>query len=239
MNLILLGASEIGALLPIGDRRVAHIVRVLRKGPGDELLAGLLVEEACGSSPCSIGRARIQSLDERGLVLTYRPERMAPTLHRLRIVLGFPRPIQASRLLKELTSLGIAELLFTGTELGEKSYLESDFWKKGEYRQALIEGAEQAANPRLPRVTRTWTLERALLQMDEESWRGGSRIFLHPGGGHPRLGAIEATAPATIAVGSERGWTARELALLEHADGEGAAARHGVGLASHDRRVAA
>ncbi|MCK7479781.1 MAG: hypothetical protein M0C28_22700 [Candidatus Moduliflexus flocculans] len=41
------------------------------------------------------------------------------------LVLGFPRPIQVARILKDLCSLGVRRILMAATDLGEKSYAES------------------------------------------------------------------------------------------------------------------
>jgi RsmE family RNA methyltransferase len=228
VNLVLLEASENGALLPPTDRRALHISRVLDKGEGEEIDAGLVVEGGFCAAPGSLGRGRIARLDAGGLLLVYRGLSEAPPLLPLRLILGFPRPIQAARILKDLASLGVSDLVLTGTELGEKSYLESNFWKRGEYRRALVEGAEQAANPRLPRVRRAWTLKRALAPeedegaKDEPEWERGSRVFLHPGEGRPLLGSLETTSPLTLAIGSERGWSETETGLLEAAGFHGA-----------------
>lgn len=226
MNLVLLEKSDIGTLLPPGDRRVLHIGRILKKKTGGEFAAGILTEDPFGAAPGSLGTARIESLDEFGLRLIYEPEREAPPLRPLRLLLGFPRPIQGGRLLKDLATLGVADIILCGTELGEKSYLESDLWKKGEYRRSLHEGAEQAGNPRIPRVSRAWSLRAALAALTAETartaraaepaWNEGTRICLHPGGAS-RLRDLGATRAVTLAIGSERGWTQAELAQLAEA----------------------
>jgi RsmE family RNA methyltransferase len=223
MNRLLLEASELGRRLSPDDRRSLHVTRVLGKRVGDSIEAGVIVEgdlAAFGPAPGAIGSACIEALDGEGLLLSYSPEAEPQPLHPLRLILGFPRPIQGARLLRDLASLGVAEIVLTGTELGEKSYLESDLWKKGEWRRALIEGAEQAGNPRLPRVTREWTLARALAPvcgvMEDPRWAGGGKIVLHPDKdallfGKGLSSKVEAL---TLAIGSERGWTERELALF-------------------------
>lgn len=226
MNLLILESAEIGRLLPAGDRRCQHLLRVLKKRPGERVEAGLRVEEPFAAAPGSLGSALIEALDEGGLLLSYEPRAEAPPLRPLRLLLGFPRPIQGGRLLKDLASLGVAEILLCGTELGEKSYLESDLWKKGEYRRALLEGAEQAANPRIPRVSRHWTLRAALEAMGgagpaapggEPDWAAGRRVCLHPSPGALRLGSLVLEAPLSLAIGSERGWTEAELERLRGA----------------------
>jgi 16S rRNA (uracil1498-N3)-methyltransferase len=217
LNILVLEEAEVGAPIPRADRRWAHIKKVLKKGPGDRIEAGI----ACDAeSPAqgALGQALVRSLTEDELILDFEPGRAPPPLAPLRIVLGFPRPIQATRILKDLSSLGVSEIHLTGTELGEKSYAQSSIFKDRDFRGPLIEGAEQAGNPRLPRVWTHWTLRRcleAINSADGATPARGSRIFLHPYGERERLGALSAlSAPVTIAVGSERGWTEAEIAAL-------------------------
>ncbi len=218
MNILVLEESEIGVRLHRTDRRWAHVKKVLKKQPGERIAAGIACE-AHGPARGRIGEAIIRELDDSGMVLDYEAFEGAagdpPELAPLRLVLGFPRPIQAARIFKDLASLGISEILLTGTELGEKSYLQSDFFKKRDFRPRLVEGAEQAGNPRLPKVSTHWSLARCLTQLGDEP---GSRRFFHPYGEARLFGAEEALdPPAILAVGSERGWTVRETALLEEA----------------------
>jgi 16S rRNA (uracil1498-N3)-methyltransferase len=216
VNILILDRQEIGIRLPRSDRRWEHVKKVLKKGPGDRLAGGVVPD---GENEGELGEAIVRELDEGGLVLDFesfegsagRPPDLAP----LRLILGFPRPIQANRILKDLTSFGVAQIYLTGTELGEKSYAQSSIFKGRDFRAPLIEGAEQAGNPRLPKVLTHWTLKRCL---DALGSSDGSRIFLHPYGDPPLLGAIgELEAPVTLAIGSERGWTEAEVALLRAA----------------------
>ncbi len=204
MNILYLEKTEIGALLGRGDRRYAHITKVLRKGPGDTL--------AAGCSDGTLGDARIESLGPDGLVLSYEGKAEAPALRPVRLLMGFPRPIQAGRILKDLTSLGVSELWFALSELGEKSYAESTFFRGREYGGHLIEGAEQAGNPRLPEIRSFWSLGRACDELDRAE---GARLMFHPDAVLPKIADLPAIAPpVTIAIGSERGWSAGELDFL-------------------------
>jgi 16S rRNA (uracil1498-N3)-methyltransferase len=173
MNMLVLDESEPGRPLPRSDRRVQHIVRILKKQAGDELLTGI-ADDGQGPLAGQVGTAHLDSWDGQHLVLSFRPDKPAPPLHPLTILLGFPRPIQANRILKDLASLGVARIILSGTELGEKSYFQSDFFKNREFRTALLEGAEQAASPRLPTVETAWTLSRALKLLDEPCLPGTS-----------------------------------------------------------------
>ena len=146
---------------------------------------------------------------------------MPPALAPIRLILGFPRPIQAARILKDLTSLGVSEILLTGTELGEKSYAQSSIFKDLDFRCHLLEGAEQAGNPRLPARFAHWSLRRCLEAVAAEPRSRPSGIFLHPYGEARPMGRRETAAevrrrrlepPVTLAIGSERGWSDAELA---------------------------
>jgi 16S rRNA (uracil1498-N3)-methyltransferase len=224
LNILILEEAEVGAPIPRSDRRWGHVKKVLKKKPGDRIEAGIACE---GDAEGALGEAVLRTFNDNELVLDFEPRRAAPPLAPLRVVLGFPRPIQASRILKDLTSLGVAEIFLTGTELGEKSYAQSSIFKERDFRGPLIEGAEQAGNPRLPRVSTHWTLRRCLEAIAAESGPGsgsvlagipGSCIFLHPYGESERMGKLsDLRAPVTIAVGSERGWTEAEIGVLRDA----------------------
>jgi 16S rRNA (uracil1498-N3)-methyltransferase len=216
MNLLILEAGEVGQVIPRGDRRYEHVKKILKKVPGDKVAAGL--------ADGAIGTALVRELDASGLVLDFEafegPAGVPPELAQLRLVLGFPRPIQATRLLKELTTLGLREIRITGTELGEKSYAQSTVFKDGDFRRSLIEGAEQSGNPRLPLVSTYWSVRRCLDALPPDA---GTRLLLHPYAQADRLGAVAfergaaLKLPVTLAVGSERGWTDAELAAFEAA----------------------
>ncbi len=213
MNMLILEPGESGALLPRSDHRWEHLSKVLRKGPGDSVLAG------CTDG--SIGKATIIQLDKDGLILDFSAEKEAPRLHPVTLVLGFPRPIQANRIFKDLCSLGVGEIMLTGTDLGEKSYIQSDFFRKSEYRRALLEGAEQAASPWLPQVSSHWTLDRCLASLRPAEGNWESRIVFHPDPEAVPFGSLGLSEAGRgkliLAIGSERGWTARELAVLKEA----------------------
>ncbi|MHB9153413.1 MAG: RsmE family RNA methyltransferase [Spirochaetales bacterium] len=208
MNIVFLREAEIGALIAPSDRRCAHIARILKKNAGDHI--------AAGCSDGTIGQARIESLSREGLVLSYRPESPAAPLRPIRLLMGFPRPIQAGRVLKDLASLGIAELWFALSDLGEKSYAESSFFRKKEFESHLIEGAEQAGNPRLPEIRSFWTMDRACEALEASGVEAkAGRFMFHPDASLPRIAELpEIDPPVTLAIGSERGWTKRELELL-------------------------
>lgn len=157
MNLCILDSSDALQTLPLEDRRSRHILRVLKKKEGDLFRAG--------SPDGLVGSACLESMSDEQLVLRFIPECAAPPLRPVRVMLGTVRPIQAARIVKELTILGVAGITFFPTELGEKSYTQSNFYSQKEYFIHARDGAEQAGNPRLPHISLVWSLKKALEQV--------------------------------------------------------------------------
>jgi len=208
--MLFLDEGDLASPLPLSDPRVRHVLKVLKKGVGDQLLAG--------THDGFMGMACIETCNDSGMRFSFIPERQAPELYPITLLLGFPRPIQANRILKDLSSLGVGRIILSGTELGEKSYFQSDFFKNKEYRHALIEGVQQAANPRLPSVETAWTLARALDTLGPTSGQWAFDPYrARANFGSVPLAASSMDAPLVLAIGSERGWTEAELDLLaEH-----------------------
>lgn len=205
MNIVLFTEEDLVHPLPLNDERARHVLRVLRKSAGDEFKAGI------ENGP--LGLARIESLGEAGMALSFRPTRRGPPPLALTVLLGFPRPIQANRILKDLTSLGVGRILLCGTELGEKSYVQGTFFASGGWERAIREGACQSGSPLLPAVSTHPSLAAAISALPPDP---ALRAALDP---------VEAEAPlrtlpmgpgraTVLAVGSERGWTESERALL-------------------------
>jgi RsmE family RNA methyltransferase len=141
---------------------------------------------------------------------------------------GFPRPIQLRRLLRDLSNLGVGEIDLLGTELGEKSYRETKLLSDGGARSALIEGAVQARDTLLPRLS---NYESPEAWLRERPWDRFSPGIAAPGGrASPILIAADNVRPEgslalfpsvrgamVVAVGSERGWSDKERDALEEA----------------------
>jgi RsmE family RNA methyltransferase len=209
MNLVLFLPEELGAPLPRRDRRTAHLLKVLHKKPGDCFDAGIL-----GGA---VGSARIEALGEDGqLYCTFEGRGPPPPKVPLRVGVGFPRPIQLRRLLRELAGFGAACIDVIAADLGDKSYHATTLLEDGGGRAALIEGLEQARDTVLPEVRRFDSLDAWIAGTEP---RGGLLRAACDNAG-PR-GSFAGLPPqytaAAIAIGPERGWSARERLLFDGA----------------------
>lgn len=210
MNIVLFDGSPVFSR---NDARYQHIRKILKKGVGDSFLAGIVDGPE--------GVATITALDDASLSFSFKPERPARPLFPVRLVVGFPRPIQLKRLLRDVASLGVASVTLSGTDLGEKSYRESTLVDRGAAREGLIEGCMQAGGTAVPFLDLVDSVDVAIDRAFSEPF---ARVILldtvNPDCGlvnSPLLDGVSAKSPLVMIVGSERGWTARERALFRDA----------------------
>ena len=235
VNIVLFDPAEIGKPLARRDPRTLHLLKVLHKKAGDNFDAGIL-----GGNR---GQGHIDAIRLDGSIiysLDLREE--APPRYPVRIAVGFPRPIQIRRLLRDLANLGLEAVDLIGTELGEKSYRDTKLFTDGGARAALIEGAVQARDTRLPYLSVYSSLEEWLSERPWEkpadssvkSVKSGSLNWGVYSEGNPMqsplLIALDNVRPEgalallsalgqslILAVGSERGWSDGEREQLEAA----------------------
>jgi RsmE family RNA methyltransferase len=210
MNIILFEPHEAGVPLTKRDERTIHLLKVLHKKSGDEFDAGILSGR--------LGTGRIEAIEAGGsLRYTLDLQEDPPPRLPIRMAVGFPRPIQLRRLLRDLSNLGLEAVDLLGTDLGEKSYRDTKLLDDGGARVALIEGAVQARDTGLPDLrlfpdVPSWLAERP--------WEGTAPGLIAADNLRPQgtfAGLAAKGRPLVIAVGSERGWSDRERDLLKAA----------------------
>lgn len=234
MNLILFEPAELGKPLPKRDDRTVHLVKVLHKKAGDTFDAGLW-----GGL---IGVGKIDTLRPDGSI-DFSLNLPSPPLPRLpiRIAVGFPRPIQLRRLLRDLSSLGVSAIDLIPTDLGDKAYRDTTLLTDGGAQASLREGAVQSRDTTVPTLSAYPSLSSWL---EQAPWRTGAQTLpgnteakavsaddpgfvgqlpinwtllapdnVRPQGSMGDLGSIDGAM--VIAIGSERGWSDRERSLLE------------------------
>ena len=203
MNLILFEPDEFGRPLPLSDPRAIHVLKVLRRSPGEPFDAGLI------DGPR--GKACYRSCSHAGLELQFTPESALADHEPITLLVGLPRPQTARKILQEATSLGVRTIHFHLTDRADPGYARSTLWASGEYRRHLIAGAGQAFTTRLPALTHGRPLEEVLARLED----GPTRLALdnYEAAG-PLFDAPLNGGPAVLAVGSERGWTRAERQAL-------------------------
>src|SRR4051812_38524592 len=205
MNLIVFEPHELDTPLIWSDPRSEHVTQILHMGVGDEFVAGVI------EGP--IGKARITSMHEGMMSLAFEWGKTPPPLPPLTLIVGLPRPPTARKVLNEVTSLGVAAMHFVVTDMGEKNYAQSPLWSSGEWRRHVINGAQQAVDTHLPEVTYARRLSDVIATLPS----AGTRIALDNYEASRPLPDVPLHPAVAIAIGSERGWSPRELQALRDA----------------------
>ena len=210
MNICLFTEDEINQPIPAGDDRAKHIIKVLHKKMGDSFEGGIIGKKA--------GICCITNISDNGdISFTFEEKSDGKPLYPLTLIIGFPRPIQLRRLLRDVAGLGVAKIILTGTELGEKSYMESNDIKDGGALRMLLDGTVQAASTHVPELVLVKKLDEAveLAFTASENARG---VALDNRRASKSLHAwleVENPCCTVAAIGSERGWTENERDFLE------------------------
>ncbi len=233
MNICLFEQEEISKPLNADDPRAQHIIKILHKSVGDTFSAGVIGGQA--------GTATITKIDG-AIHFTFTPQSDGKPLFPLHMIIGFPRPIQLKRLLRDMAALGVSSVRLCGTELGEKSYLKASLSDPAEVYKMLLDGTVQAASAHVPKPFVYQTLAECLDNIDcnlsqENCSQAKNAAALPQSDASPKstaplllaldnvkpaqsLGAFlranpPAGRPVFAAIGSERGWSPAERALLE------------------------
>lgn len=252
MNICLFAPEEISKPLNADDPRAQHIIKVLHKGVGDSFSAGVIGGQAGTATITKIDGADFSQAQDAGaqtastpkkgggaIHFTFTPQSDGKPLFPLHMIIGFPRPIQLKRLLRDMAALGVSSVRLCGTELGEKSYLKASLSDPAEVYKMLLDGTVQAASAHVPKPFVYPTLAECLDAIDAEAGTDASpqgaalpQSDESPKNAAPLLLALDNVKPAQslgaflranppagrpvfAAIGSERGWSPAERALLE------------------------
>jgi 16S rRNA (uracil1498-N3)-methyltransferase len=213
MNLILCEPDEVdaGGLATLTGVRAAHVAGVLRAAPGDTVRVGVV------DGPH--GHGEVLAVDGGRVRLRVVLDREPPPRPAIDLLLALPRPKVLRRLWAQLAALGVGHIRLTNAERVERDYFDAHVVGEATYRPLLIEGLQQAADTRLPRVS----VHRRFRPLVEDELGpaadGERRLVAHPGAPSPAgLADLPDAARVLLAIGPEGGWNPFELELL---------ARHG------------
>lgn len=205
MNIILFDGFPKGGFIPASDDRASHILNILHLRQGDSFKMGIINE--------SEGEATIESVSDEGVSVSYK-SCCKPVLYPVTLLCAQVRPICMKRILREAVSLGVGRIILSGSDTGEKSYLSSNLYKTGEYREYLLDGAMQSAHAGLPEVLFADHANMAV-RLVRENCEGADLIMLDNVVGAVPLSTAEVGKSAVLSIGPERGWSDRERKLFQ------------------------
>ncbi len=223
MNILLFLPDEDRGFLPAGDPRAVHLSSVLGMKPGDSFDMGIVGGKQ--------GKGRIVSVSGKGIEIAWEPLFTPPPLHPVTLLVGMVRPIMGRRIVRDLCVMGISRVLFFPGDRGEGSYRKSAFYSEAEFMAPLVEGASQGFTTLISDVRVVSSLEEGIgAALSAAAMEAGTAdaVDKTDGGitGAGKRGTAAAldnyeaagplgvpgpvVLPGILAIGPERGWSARE-----------------------------
>ncbi len=211
MNIILFDEVRDIYHLETEDHRHRHIRTVLRAQPGDTVRIGVVQGPE--------GQGTIQTVGPPETIISAKWHRDKRESLPLDVIVGHPRPPVLQRLWRDLATARVRSIHIFAGDLGEPSYFASSVWSKLDDR--LLEGMSQGRHTCKPNVYRYDTLRDALKAGLPEVTSGAYRIYggidgpSLPLGNYLKVLAKGAIMYTRICVGPERGFSLREIQVLE------------------------
>lgn len=217
MNIILFDSLSEENIIPLDDERSMHILNVLHLAVGDTF--------KCGEIEGSKGKAKITMISAEGISFEYKMEVLEKKNSMpLTVIVGACRPICLKRMLRAAGECGVEHIIICGTELGEKSYLSSNFLQSDEWKDVAFDAAMQSGETSFVKLSITKDVNEGieLAKKDERIKfvildnktefysKGINGSFLSLNIRIPKLEGNLKNVPTVIAVGPERGWTDNE-----------------------------
>lgn len=203
MNIILFESHEVKVPLCRTDRRVDHILNVLRRKVGDSTDVGLV------DGPR--GKAILRSLNEHQVDFEFTWGEEPPALYPIDLIVGLSRPQTSRKILQEATSLGVRSIRFAATRRSERSYADSKLWSTDEWERLVRAGVEQAFSTRFPTVKFGLSIGDCIEALPSYSQRICLDNYEATGG---LWEASHQKRSVVLAIGSERGWAGEERELF-------------------------
>ncbi len=208
MNRILFEKNEISSdgLATFSDERAEHVLGILHGEVGQILKTGE-IDGLCGTS-------EILSIDGKNITVrtNHDKESLKPWID---VLLAMPRPRVFKRMLPQLASMGVREIIVVGAAKVEKAYWGVKFLDPTQARPFLVDGLMQAGTSILPKIS-TCRNFKALIESGKYDSRS-CKIVAHPTNEKiaVRPNVSNENDLPLLAIGSEGGWTDEEVAMME------------------------
>jgi RsmE family RNA methyltransferase len=208
MNRILFEKEEITpeGFAVFSDERAEHVLNILHGEVGQILKTGV-IDGLCGTS-------EILSIEEKTITVktNHNKESLKPWID---VLLAMPRPRVFKRMLPQLASMGVREIIVVGAAKVEKAYWGVKFLDPTQARPYLVDGLMQAGTSILPKIS-TCRNFKALIESGKYDSRT-CKIVAHPAEEKISINidvSDEKDLPL-LAIGPEGGWTDEEISLME------------------------
>jgi 16S rRNA (uracil1498-N3)-methyltransferase len=202
VNLILIDTDEVTGEgeLSLSDARAAHLLRVLKVTPGQQVRVGIL------DGPYGTGSVRSIAGERVDLRCAFEAE--TPPRPRVDLLLALPRPKVLRRLWAQIAAMGVGRIILTNAERVERNYFDTHVVTPECYRPLLIEGLQQARDTRLPLVSIHRQFKILIEDELDQLFEPGRRVVADPSVTRPLRAAIgEASGQRVLlAIGPEGGF---------------------------------
>lgn len=209
MNLLLFSAGDRldARRIAVTDRRLQHLLQVLRAAVGDRVRVGELGGD--------MGHGVILQLDKSRAVLAIELDQPAPQKLPLQLVLALPRPKMLRRILRSVAELGVQQLHLINSYRVEKSYWQTPALSAASLHEYLLQGLQQSRDTVAPQVLCHKRFKPFVEDQLPDMTAGKRALLAHPGE-HPDC-PRGPDGETLLVIGPEGGFIPYEVALLEEA----------------------
>lgn len=202
MNLILLPERVDLIEWDRSDPRFKHVTKVLR------IEQGCVIDFAVENGPRGKGTIKDLNSQKIKISLQWSPPHTSDFLP-VCLLMGLSRPQTCRKVLEQATAMGVEEFHFFKAEKGEPSYASSTLWTSDEWREKIRNGVEQAFASHVPRCEIHQNLTSALNELKNQCH---VRVALDNYESTTKLTSsfLKGAEKICLAVGPERGWSAKE-----------------------------
>lgn len=210
--------------IPISDYRAQHMIHTLKVKEEQILQSGIIGE--------SKGQLYIKHTGDINIEAIYTPfaHHQKTNPYNIHLIVGHLRPPVMARVIKDMCGMGVRSIFVHNADLTEKSYMNASMWKETD--TLLLLGAMQGGIITLPHLTLCYSIEDAMQKQaaylqslcpnptepytmikivcDKDYEKSYIRFM------YEQLSICRgSTSHIILCIGAERGYTERELRLLE------------------------